>query len=65
MAIKIFLVYILIGVILSIFGFARADVDVKTDTPYIVIALMATTLIWPAFFIVGLFGIIKELKEKR
>lgn len=65
MEIKIFVFYILIGVILSIFGFARASIDPKADMTYIVIALVVVTFIWPAFFVVGLFNVIKELKEKR
>lgn len=65
MAIKILLFYILIGVILSIFGCARADVDLRADSGAIVLALLVITLIWPAFFVAGLFYIVKELKEKR
>lgn len=65
MLIKIFVFYILIGVILSIFGCARASIDPRAESVDVVIALVVVTFIWPAFFVVGLFNVIKELKEKR
>lgn len=65
MEIKIFVFYILIGVILSIFGCARASIDPRAEIVDVIVALVIVTFIWPAFFVVGLFNVIKELKEKR
>ena len=65
MVIKIFVFYIFIGVILSIFGCARASIDPRAEIVDVLVALVIVTFIWPAFFVVGLFNIIKEMKEKR
>ena len=65
MEIKIFVFYILIGVILSIFGCARASINPGAEIVDVIVALVIVTFIWPAFFVVGLFNVIKELKEKR
>ena len=65
MAIKIFVFYILIGVILSIFGCAKASINPAAEIVDVVVVLVIVTFIWPAFFVVGLFNVIKEMKEKR
>ena len=65
MEIKIFISYILIGIILSIFGCAKASIDPRAEILDVVVALVIVTFLWPAFFVVGLFNVIKELKEKR